>query len=72
MNSEDIASLIKIQQLGLFKKLRGDSVAEIGRLFKKYEVFDYIDDAYEFLHIQGANATYEDISEYIARRKTAQ
>jgi len=58
--------MIKIEQLGLFKRQLGKNTAEIGKLFKKHDVFDYIDDSYEFLHIQGALATYEDISAYIA------
>jgi hypothetical protein len=69
MYNKNIASMIKIQQLELFKRQRGCRVAEVGRLFKAHSVFDYIDDAYEFLHIQGANATYEDISAYIAQRE---
>ena len=71
MYNNNIASMIKIQQLELFKRRRGQSAAEIGELFRKYNILDYIDDTYEFLHIQGASATYEDISAYIAQRETA-
>jgi len=69
MYNSDIATMIKIEQLGLFKRRLGKNAAEIGSLFKKHDVFGYIDDAYEFLHIQGALATYEDISAYIASGK---
>jgi hypothetical protein len=72
MYDKDIASMIKIQQLALFKKLRGCRASEVGALFKAHDVFNYIDDAYEFLHIQGANATYEDISAYITQRENEQ
>ena len=72
MYNANIASMIKIQQLQLFKKRRGCHMSEIGKLFREYDVLEYIDDAYEFLHIQGANATYEDISAYIAQREAAQ
>ena len=71
MYNANIAAMIKIQQLELFKKQRGCRVSEIGRLFKQHGVLDYIDDAYEFIHIQGANATYEDISAYIAQKEAA-
>lgn len=71
MFNENIATMIKIQQFEMFKKLRGGRASDIGKLFKTYGVFDYIDDAYEFLHIQGANATYEDISNYIAGQVNA-
>ena len=72
MYNANIASMIKIQQFELFKRLRGCRASEVGRLFRKYGVLEYIDDSYEFLHIQGANATYEDISAYIAHREVAQ
>jgi hypothetical protein len=72
MYNADIALMIKIQQFELFKKQRKSSAYEIGKLFSECGVYDYIDDAYEFLHIQGANATYEDISTYITRREAAQ
>jgi len=66
MYSADIATMIKIEQMGLFRRRLGKTAAEIGSLFKQNDVFGYIDDCYEFLHIQGAFATYEDISTYIA------
>ncbi|MDR3295592.1 MAG: DUF3791 domain-containing protein [Clostridiales Family XIII bacterium] len=68
MYNDDIATMIKIGQFQLFKKRTGKTAAETGRLFKQFGVFDYIDDAYEFLHIQGASATYEDIESHIRSR----
>ncbi|MDR3304882.1 MAG: DUF3791 domain-containing protein [Clostridiales Family XIII bacterium] len=65
MYNKDIATMIKIEQFELFKGRTGKTAAEVGQLFKRYGVFDYMDDAYEFLHIQGALATYEDIAAYI-------
>jgi len=65
MYNKDIATMIKIEQFELFKKRTGRTAAEVGQLFKQYGVLDYVDDAYEFLHIQGAPATYEDITAYI-------
>ena len=72
MYNTNIASMIKVQQLGLFMRLRGLHASEVGKLFKKHGVLDYIDDAYEFLHIQGAYATYEDISAYISQQEALQ
>ena len=72
MYNSDVATMIKIEQMGLFKRRRGKSLAEIGGLFKRHDVFGYIDDSYEFLHIQGALATFEDISAYIAAEERAQ
>jgi hypothetical protein len=72
MYNADIATMIKLQQFELFKKRLGGSAMDIGNMFKKYGILDYIDEAYEFLHIQGAYATYEDISSYIANCEGAQ
>jgi hypothetical protein len=69
MDRKDTATFIKIQQLRLFMDNLGLNASEAGKLFKDNGVFDYIDDAYEFLHIQGKYATYEDVSNYIACRK---
>ena len=66
MYNSDIATMMKIEQMGLFRRRLGKSAAEIGSLFKQNDIFGYIDDCYEFLHIQGALATYEDISNYIS------
>jgi len=65
MYNESTATFIKIQQMRLFQKSRNASAAEIGDLFNKYGVWEFIDDSYEFLHIQGAYATFEDISDYL-------
>lgn len=62
--------MMKIQQFELFKKKHGGSASDIGKMFKKYGILDYIDDAYEFLHIQGALATYEDLSSYILNQES--
>jgi len=72
MYNTNIASMLKIQQLELFRKRRGCRVSDAGKLFRQYSVFDYIDDSYEFLHIQGADATYEDISAYITHKESSQ
>ena len=67
MYNPDIALMIKIEQMGLFRRRLGKTAAEIGLLFKEHNVFGYIDDAYEFLHIQGALATYDDIFSYVEK-----
>jgi transcription termination factor Rho len=72
MYNSDIAMMIKIQQFELFKKQLKCSAADIGKMFKEYGVLEYIDDAYEFLHIQGRYATYDDVSSYIKSLGSAQ
>jgi transcription termination factor Rho len=72
MYNSDIATMMKIQQIELIKKKHGCSAADVGKMFKKYGILDYIDDAYEFLHIQGPLATYDDLSSYILNFESAQ
>jgi hypothetical protein len=61
----NIAAMIKIEQLDLFTKKTKSSYREISGLFDQYRVWEFIDDAYEGLHVQGPLATYDDINDYI-------
>jgi hypothetical protein len=63
--------MIKIEQVELFKEALGKGSAEVAALFAANDVFAFIDDAYEMLHVQGALATYEDINAYIQNRNAA-
>jgi len=65
--NEYIALMIKVEQLGLFAKARGCTIREASELFDRYKIWDFIDDAYYGLHVQGAQATFEDICEYIQK-----
>jgi hypothetical protein len=42
MYNEDIATMLKIEQMMLFKECTGKTMAEIGQLFKTHGVLDYI------------------------------
>jgi len=64
-NTENIAMMIKVEQLELYKQARGCSYREASEYFDKYGIWGFIDDAYYGLHVQGAQATFEDISNYI-------
>jgi hypothetical protein len=66
----DMASMLKLEQLDLFSRKRHTSYRETSRLFDEYHIWEFIDDTFEGLHIQGAFATYEDISGYIGTRGT--
>jgi hypothetical protein len=60
-----IASMIKVEQLDLFRQRRKYSYKKTSELFDKYHVWEFIDDAFEGLHVQGAEATFQDIQGYI-------
>ena len=63
--TENIAMMIKVEQLGLFKQSRNCTFREASELFDQYNIWEFIDDAYYGLHVQGPQATYEDICDYI-------
>jgi len=62
---ERTAGLMKIEQLELFTKKLNVPHREASALFDKYKVWQFIDDAYEGLHVQGSTATFEDIRQYL-------
>lgn len=66
MNGQgNIAAMIKIEQLDLFRKRRKCGFKKASELFDRYHVWEFIDEAYEGLHVQGPFATFQDISGYI-------
>jgi hypothetical protein len=67
--AERISTSIKVEQLDLFRQAKGLSYSEVSELFDRYEVWSFIDDAYEGLHVQGAAATYEDIVQYLSHKE---
>jgi hypothetical protein len=64
---ERISTLIKIEQLGLLKRALKSSYRDASTVFDRYDVWGFIDDMYEFFHIQGAAASFEDVVEHIRR-----
>jgi len=64
-SNENIAMMIKIEQLGLFKQFLDLSYREASEYFDRYRIWQFIDDAYYGLHVQGQQATFDDICSYI-------
>jgi hypothetical protein len=60
-----IATMIKVEQLELFKKKKRLSYQKASNTFDKYRVWEFVDEAFEGLHVQGTMATYEDLIAYI-------
>jgi len=67
---EIIAMMIKIEQLDMFKRVRNTSFREISEYFDRHNIWKFIDDAYYGLHVQGALATFDDITGYIQSIET--
>ena len=68
--NENIALMIKVEQLGLLKQALGCSYSEASDLFDRYNIWEFVDDAYYGLHVQGAQATFEDIRTYIQNKES--
>jgi hypothetical protein len=68
-STERIATMMKIEQLDLLRRARGLSCREASELFDRFEVWSFIDDAYEGLHVQGSLATFEDLSRYLEHKE---
>jgi hypothetical protein len=62
---EAIATMIKLEQLELFKKKKRLSYQKASNAFDKYRIWEFVDEAFEGLHVQGPLATYDDITTYI-------
>jgi len=57
--------MIKIEQLDRFHAATKLAYHDLANLFDRYDVWRFVDDAYDGLHVQGGMATYEDISTYL-------
>jgi hypothetical protein len=69
MNNRDaMLTMLKVEQLDLFSQKLNLGYKNASTLFDDYQVWDFIDDAFEGLHVQGPFATYEDIREYLKNR----
>lgn len=44
------------------------SVAEVAKLFRQYQVFEYIRDCFGIFHVEGDEAVWEDIVPYLKNR----
>jgi hypothetical protein len=68
MINEDIALMIKIEQLDLFKNEMGLTFREASEIFDQYNVWEFIDDMYEYMHIQGDTVSFSEIQKYLNRK----
>jgi hypothetical protein len=67
MENQNRVVIIKREQLDLFTKKLKLSCKETSELFDQYRVWEFIDDAFEGIHVQSPLATYEDITGYIQK-----
>jgi hypothetical protein len=67
MANANIATMIKIEQLDLFKNVMNLTYREASDVFDQYAVWEFIDDMYEFMHIQSDTVSFNEIKEYLER-----
>ncbi len=62
MSKESYFLVYCIERYRFFKGLSGEEVSE---LFKKYNLFEYVKNSFEVLHIMGDVHIVQDIDDYI-------
>jgi hypothetical protein len=67
-NRDTMLTMLKVEQLDLFSHKLNIDHKNASTLFDDYQVWDFNDDAFEGLHVQGPLATYDDIREYLKNR----
>lgn len=56
---------IQVRLFRLFQLNENISMAECSKIFKKYDVYSYIETCYEIYHMQGDEANLTDIKNYL-------
>jgi len=59
---------IQVRLFRQFQVERGLTAGEAEAVFKRYDVFEYIETCYEEYHVQGDDADMEDIYRYLTRK----
>ncbi|MDR0825314.1 MAG: DUF3791 domain-containing protein [Prevotella sp.] len=68
MTKDEISTMIKIEQLRLFRDAMETTYRDVSELFDNCNVWSFIDDMYEFMHIQGDEVSFNEIGEYLKRQ----
>jgi len=69
---DNIATMIKVEQLDLFKQELGLTYRQASEYFDENGIWQLIDDCYEGFHVQGPWATFEDINQCLENRRQNQ
>lgn len=56
---------IQVRLFRLFQLNENISMSECSKIFKKYDVYSYIETCYEIYHMQGDEANLTDIENYL-------
>ncbi len=66
MTKKEQFILFCFESFRAYKQLKGSDALAV---FKKHNVFDYLNSGFEVLHTQGQNFLMNDINEYIQQRQ---
>lgn len=59
---------MQIRLIRLASKYWGKTMDATAVLFKKFNIFQYIEDCFEIFHTEGDEAIFEDIQQYLANK----
>ena len=71
MNEEEQILYMQARLSRMASEKWGMSMADVMSIFTKYKVLEYIEDSFEIFHVQGDEANFEDIENYIRTRGAA-
>lgn len=57
--------MLQVRLYRMLQSQKGLSADECNSVFERYGVFDYISQCYEEYHMQGDEANFEDVLEYL-------
>ena len=65
MDLKDEMILIQVRLLRLAAKTWHKDMSEVARLFRQYNVYDFMQDMYEEFHVQGDLANLQEVETYL-------
>ena len=65
MNQQEDIFLLQVRLYRLAQLKWNDDSRRCSEIFNKYKIYDYIETCYEFFHVQGDEANFDDIMKYL-------
>ena len=71
MNEKEQVLYMQARLTRIASEKWGKSMADVIRLYSQYGVLEYIEGCYEIFHVQGDEANFDDIENYLRSRGVA-
>ena len=65
MNQQEDIFLLQVRLYRLAQLKWNVDSRRCSEIFNKYKIYDYIETCYEFFHVQGDEANFDDIMKYL-------